>query len=689
MGQLWDAMMSTGPHDRVAGNIERSAQATEQMNYQMSMLLDINVRQLAVQKAQLTVQAEQLFVHQEQLAVQQQQLYVQDQIRSLNQQQLAVSQEQLVQAMKTVQRLDITNQRLAGIDASLADISGLLVQQNALIQKSLHRLATEAQELIERGMEAYSNGWYDDAARDFEAALQKDPYSAIAHYFLGKCYFEQKRPLDAQQAYQKCIYFARKNAPIFHCLGLCDLADHALKDKKPADARPLLAKALACPEQDKTVLVSALLETDLAEGTLRPETCQAILAAFSEESVDPEVLLEVLSLKANRSANKGLDGRLTEEKKKWQASAQKALHERLISHFYRELDDYVYLAPRIRRGFMEAADGRFLSLGDPLADLLDWTAMIGERLLKEIDIFPPEYPAILRFYRPLQAWNGMLVHLNKLTTLLAAKNALVSGQFVEKLNLGLVDLPRMYEDDRILYEMNTEEGDTLALSCYYAIFTRNGVQHFPVPLQDFAILKVETYQAKAGAKGVLVVDPRHGQTLIQGTTGTFLFEASDELHYYIDHFVEAASLLSRIHECIQWAIAHEEELFSVFLLLHAVAEKLTARRQALAAPPKKALPPAKPVAQKTDEEFEVVEEGHPAHATAADDDFEVVEDAPPDKWYIARNKKKHGPITWKEVQNLAATGKLQPTDMLLQEGSQKWTQASSVAGLFKAEANPT
>jgi hypothetical protein len=119
MGLIRDATMNTGPHQRVVGNLKCTAEATEQ------------------------------FVQQEQLAVQQQ-LYVLDQIRSLIQQQLVVNQEQLVQAMKTVQHLGITKQRLAGIDASLAAISGLLVQQNALIQKSLHRLAIEAQELLGR-----------------------------------------------------------------------------------------------------------------------------------------------------------------------------------------------------------------------------------------------------------------------------------------------------------------------------------------------------------------------------------------------------------------------------------------------------------------------------------------------------------------------------------------------------------
>ncbi len=593
--------------------------------------------------------------------------------------------------MKIVQRLDITNHRLSQIDASLADISGILVQQNALIQKSLNRLATEAQELIERGMDAYANEWYRDAARDFEAAIQKHPYSAIAHYYLGKCYHHEGRSLDSSQAYQKCIFYARKNAPIFHCLALCDLAFHALKDKKNADARQFLDKALVCPEQDKVVLASTLLQCDLAEGSLRPQTCQFILAAFSDESVDPEVLLEVATTTVAGIENGSLKNRVDEEKMKWEQATRSALFQRLISHFYRELDDFVYLAPRIRRGFMEAAGGKFLSLGDPLADLLDWTVMIGEQLLKRIDLFPPNYPAILRFYRPLQGWNAMLVRLYRLIGVLAPKSALVNGQFVEKLNLGLVELPRMYEDDNLLFEVNTEEGDTLALSCYYAIFTRNGQDHFPVPLHDCSILKIDTLATSPETKAVLVVDPRHGQTLIQGTTGFFKWEGKDEKHYLIDSFVEVASLLAELHECIAWAIKHEGELYSVFLLLHAVAEKLAGKRQALHDAQTKVLPAPQPIAPKTDDGIEVVEDAAP-HAEpkpVVDDGFEVVEDAPPDKWYIARNKKRHGPITWKQVQDLAATGKLQPTDMLLQEGSKKWSAASSIPGLFHGkEASP-
>jgi tetratricopeptide (TPR) repeat protein len=380
--------------------------------------------------------ADLLGVAQSSLRVQNQQLHVQNAIYTLNQQQLAVSEEQLVQAMKVVQRLDLTNHRLTQIDASLADISGVLVQQNALIQKSLNRLATEAQELIQRGMIAHANEWYTDASRDFEAALQKDPYSAIAHYFLGKCLYHEGRNQDSNQAYQKCIFFARRTEPIFHCLALCDLAAHALKDKNTAEARHYLGEALKCQEQDKPVLISTLLECDLAEGVLHPDTCRVALDAFADENVDPEVLLEVLLLKSNVALENGVKNQITEEKKKWEEATRNALFQRLVSHFYRELDDFVYLAPRIRRGFMEAAGGKFISLGDPLADLLDWTSMIGEQLLARIELFPPEYPAILRFYRPLQGWNAMLVRLNQLISVLAPKSSLVNGQFVEKLNLG-------------------------------------------------------------------------------------------------------------------------------------------------------------------------------------------------------------------------------------------------------------
>jgi len=54
----------------------------------------------------------------------------------------------------------------------------------------------------------------------------------------------------------------------------------------------------------------------------------------------------------------------------------------------------------------------------------------------------------------------------------------------------------------------------------------------------------------------------------------------------------------------------------------------------------------------------------------------------PHQWYVARNNKKHGPFTAAKLKELAAQGRLHPTDMLLREGMQKWVPASTVGGLF-------
>lgn len=52
------------------------------------------------------------------------------------------------------------------------------------------------------------------------------------------------------------------------------------------------------------------------------------------------------------------------------------------------------------------------------------------------------------------------------------------------------------------------------------------------------------------------------------------------------------------------------------------------------------------------------------------------------RWYYAKDKQKHGPVTIDELKALLRAGQLQPTDMLLEEGAQKWVAASSVTELF-------
>jgi hypothetical protein len=51
-------------------------------------------------------------------------------------------------------------------------------------------------------------------------------------------------------------------------------------------------------------------------------------------------------------------------------------------------------------------------------------------------------------------------------------------------------------------------------------------------------------------------------------------------------------------------------------------------------------------------------------------------------WYYAWNKQRVGPVSFAELQQRAAMGQLQPTDMLLQVGAPKWVSAASVPGLI-------
>jgi GYF domain 2 len=52
------------------------------------------------------------------------------------------------------------------------------------------------------------------------------------------------------------------------------------------------------------------------------------------------------------------------------------------------------------------------------------------------------------------------------------------------------------------------------------------------------------------------------------------------------------------------------------------------------------------------------------------------------RFYLARNNQKHGPYPFEQFKQLAATGLVLPTDMVLEEGQSKWQQASSVEGLW-------
>lgn len=57
-------------------------------------------------------------------------------------------------------------------------------------------------------------------------------------------------------------------------------------------------------------------------------------------------------------------------------------------------------------------------------------------------------------------------------------------------------------------------------------------------------------------------------------------------------------------------------------------------------------------------------------------------------WYYVQDRKKVGPVLLAQLQELARSGRLQPSDMVLQDGAKQWVPAHSVNGLFSDAASP-
>lgn len=58
------------------------------------------------------------------------------------------------------------------------------------------------------------------------------------------------------------------------------------------------------------------------------------------------------------------------------------------------------------------------------------------------------------------------------------------------------------------------------------------------------------------------------------------------------------------------------------------------------------------------------------------------------EWYYQQDGRKHGPISGADLKQLAAAGKLRPTDLIWKQGMAKGASARSVKGLFPADQPP-
>src|SRR4051812_13464511 len=55
-----------------------------------------------------------------------------------------------------------------------------------------------------------------------------------------------------------------------------------------------------------------------------------------------------------------------------------------------------------------------------------------------------------------------------------------------------------------------------------------------------------------------------------------------------------------------------------------------------------------------------------------------------DTWYYAQSGQQYGPVSGVQLQQLAAAGRLQPGDLVWQEGTPNWVPAPTVANLMPA-----
>jgi hypothetical protein len=58
------------------------------------------------------------------------------------------------------------------------------------------------------------------------------------------------------------------------------------------------------------------------------------------------------------------------------------------------------------------------------------------------------------------------------------------------------------------------------------------------------------------------------------------------------------------------------------------------------------------------------------------------------EWFYTEQGQRRGPVTWQQLQQLAAGGQLKPADLVWKNGMAQWSPASSQAGLFGGAPAP-
>jgi hypothetical protein len=59
-----------------------------------------------------------------------------------------------------------------------------------------------------------------------------------------------------------------------------------------------------------------------------------------------------------------------------------------------------------------------------------------------------------------------------------------------------------------------------------------------------------------------------------------------------------------------------------------------------------------------------------------------------DEWFYTQNGQQCGPVDFPQLQGLAASGSIHPSDLIWKQGMPNWAAASTIAGIFQAPPSP-
>jgi tetratricopeptide (TPR) repeat protein len=104
----------------------------------------------------------------------------------------------------------VTDARLSELVRGVAATNGYLASLVSMVGRPS---ATKASELRERAIKALTSDWIEEAARDFQAAVNENPYDYVAYFGLGESHARLDNYEEAFKAFSGAVRYAAPDAP--------------------------------------------------------------------------------------------------------------------------------------------------------------------------------------------------------------------------------------------------------------------------------------------------------------------------------------------------------------------------------------------------------------------------------------------------------------------------------------------